>query len=307
MDIGNPDDIHPTNKQEVGKRLALWALAKDYEKESVFSGPLFKEMQILRTEMEYTVKLDFDYSTGGLVAKGPLTYFELAGDDRQFYPAKAKIDGEHIYLTCDQVPDPVAVRFAFSNTAEPRLYNQAGLPASPFRTDDWPLVFTYPTIETAYSRQEDVFTLNLSFNDPDAKLHYTVDGTIPNETSPLYAEKVRLAESAEIQTIAYKAGIPVSLVAKKEVLRHAGLVGKIVKATKPNASYPGMGEYTLLDGLIGSSDFFDPEWQGFEDEDVEITIDLGKKTKLNRVAIRLLQAQGSWIFFPCKAGDKRRG
>jgi sialate O-acetylesterase len=137
-DIGNVKDIHPKNKQEVGRRLALWALAKTYGKSDVvYSGPLYESQAIEGS----TIRVKFQHATGGLVAKDdkPLSHFQIAGEDQKFVDAKATIDGESVVVESDQVPAPKAVRFAWNALAEPNLFNKAGLPASPFRTDDWPL------------------------------------------------------------------------------------------------------------------------------------------------------------------------
>lgn len=134
MDIGNPDDIHPTNKRDVGKRLALWALAMDYGKDIVFSGPLYREQSIEGSK----IRLHFNYTGSGLVAAGgPLTHFEIAGEDQVYHPAEAVIDGETVLVSSPEVDLPVAVRYGWSNTAEPNLSNVEGLPASSFCTDNW--------------------------------------------------------------------------------------------------------------------------------------------------------------------------
>ncbi|TKG92462.1 sialate O-acetylesterase [Puteibacter caeruleilacunae] len=137
MDIGNKKDIHPKNKQEVGRRLALLALRNNYGYNYLIDrGPSFKKMKIDGDQ----VKLTFDNAIGGLSAYGDTwEQFEVAGKDRIFYPAKAQIIGESVILHCDQVAEPVAARFAFKSDAEARLTNQAGLPASSFRTDTWEL------------------------------------------------------------------------------------------------------------------------------------------------------------------------
>jgi sialate O-acetylesterase len=134
-DIGNLTDVHPKNKQDVGKRLALWALAKTYGQDIVCSGPLYKSMQV----EDDKIRIFFNYSDGGLMMKGPkLTCFTIAGSDRKFAEAQAVIDGNTVVVSSDTIKQPVAVRFAWSNTDEPNLFNKAGLPASLFRTDDWP-------------------------------------------------------------------------------------------------------------------------------------------------------------------------
>jgi sialate O-acetylesterase len=135
-DIGNVNDIHPTNKQDVGKRLALWALAKDYGREDVvFSGPLYKSHEIEGNK----VRLHFDHATETLSSRDekPLTWFTIAGEDRKFVQASAEIDNDTVLVYSDQVATPIAVRFGWHQIAEPNLVNTAKLPASPFRTDDW--------------------------------------------------------------------------------------------------------------------------------------------------------------------------
>ncbi|WP_242203075.1 sialate O-acetylesterase [Aestuariivivens insulae] len=134
-DIGNLKNIHPTNKQEVGKRLALWALAKTYGvKHVVYSGPIYKQMEIKRNK----AIIYFDHAEGGLNSKGEeLKAFYIAGADKEFHPAKAKIIGNVVEVYAKKVKYPVAVRFAFSDDALPNLFNASGLPASAFKTDTW--------------------------------------------------------------------------------------------------------------------------------------------------------------------------
>ena len=134
LDVGNPDDIHPTNKRDVGSRLALWALAKDYGKDLVYSGPLYSR----ETVEGASIRIQFDHVGGGLMAKdGDLSHFEIAGEDQVYHPAKAEIDGETVVVSSKDVTSPVAVRFAWGNTDEPNLFNKDGLPASSFCTDQW--------------------------------------------------------------------------------------------------------------------------------------------------------------------------
>ena len=134
-DIGNINDIHPSNKQDVGLRLANWALNKTYGQTAIaYSGPIYREMKIEGK----TVQLHFDYAESGLMAKGgELTHFEIAGTDQKFVKATAKIKGNTIEVSSDAVKKPTAVRFAWDNIAEPNLFNKEGLPASAFRTDSW--------------------------------------------------------------------------------------------------------------------------------------------------------------------------
>jgi sialate O-acetylesterase len=135
IDIGEADDIHPRNKQDVGRRLARWALAKDYGKDIVYSGPAYRSMKRVGNK----IVLQFDHVDGGLIAKGDtLEGFAIAGEDRQFVWADATIEGDTVVVSSPSVEEPVAVRYGWADNPAANLYNQAGLPASPFRTDSWP-------------------------------------------------------------------------------------------------------------------------------------------------------------------------
>lgn len=135
MDIGNPSNIHPADKTDVGYRLAYWALAKNYGKSVYYSGPVYKSMKILKDR----IVLSFDYADGGLVLKdrNGENNFEISGKDKIFKKAVVKIDGKNLIIYCNEIKNPVAVRYAWSNTAEATLFNKKDLPASSFRTDDW--------------------------------------------------------------------------------------------------------------------------------------------------------------------------
>ena len=178
IDIGDAaDNIHPKNKQDVGRRLALWALARTYGKNIEFSGPLYKSHVIEGDK----VRIVFDHAAGGLIAgeknglapvkevmDGKLKWFAIAGQDKVWHWADAVIDGQTVLVSSSKVPEPVAVRYAFAMNPEgpngdrqydavssskvpapvvlryelmnpegANLYNKEGLPASPFRTDDW--------------------------------------------------------------------------------------------------------------------------------------------------------------------------
>ena len=147
-DPGNPGDIHPKNKKDVGERLALWALAKDYGKKvPAYSGPLYQSMKV----EGHKIRLRFDSVGSGLVVarksgyeppvqepRGKLQRFAIAGADRKWVWADAVIDGKTVVVSSPEVPNPVAVRYAFATNPEGcNLYNKEGLPASPFRTDAW--------------------------------------------------------------------------------------------------------------------------------------------------------------------------
>ncbi|MBW3597434.1 MAG: sialate O-acetylesterase, partial [Planctomycetes bacterium] len=139
VDIGNVKDIHPKNKQEVGRRLALAALANTYGQDDlVYSGPIFQKAE----KEGSAIRIHFDHVGGGLTTrdgKSP-TDFAIAGEDGEFVPAEARIDGDTVIVSSSEIENPEQVRFAWRDDAEPNLMNQEGLPASPFRTDDLEMV-----------------------------------------------------------------------------------------------------------------------------------------------------------------------
>ncbi len=135
IDVGDAKDIHPRDKQTVGYRLALASLARDYDRKIEYSGPMYKSMKVEGG----AIRLSFDHIGTGLVAKGgDLVGFSIAGTDKKFVWAQAKIDGNSVVVSSQQVAQPVAVRYAWADNPRCNLYNKEGLPASPFRTDDWP-------------------------------------------------------------------------------------------------------------------------------------------------------------------------
>lgn len=135
IDIGEEKNIHPQNKQEVGRRLSLWALGTVYHKSvSASSGPLPTGYEIREGE----IVIKFSHTDGGLTAKGGvLKGFAIAGEDKQWKSANARIEGDHVIVSSSEVKTPAAARYAWTNFPECNLYNAAGLPASPFRTDSW--------------------------------------------------------------------------------------------------------------------------------------------------------------------------
>ena len=159
IDIGEAEDIHPVRKQEVGNRLAKLALANDYSRKIVANGPRFESYRI----QDHSIRIRFSDVAGGLrimpsgsfaedrygkvqacpemvkkAESGELTGFQIAGADRVWYWASARIEGDEVVVSCPSVAHPVAVRYAWSANPVCNLYNSEGLPAWPFRTDDWP-------------------------------------------------------------------------------------------------------------------------------------------------------------------------
>ncbi len=133
--VDNIKNVHPKNKFDVGNRLALWALAKDYKKDLVYSGPLYKSTNVEGNK----IRLSFAHVGGGLKSRDgqPLREFEIAGADGKFVPAEAAIDGDTVVVEANEVASPAQVRFGWRSGANSNLVNKEGLPASPFQTDNW--------------------------------------------------------------------------------------------------------------------------------------------------------------------------
>ncbi|WP_339662458.1 sialate O-acetylesterase [uncultured Polaribacter sp.] len=141
-DVGNPDNIHPTNKETVGNRLAAIALHNDYKKSTIFNGPQYKSLAIHKKN----ILISFNDIGSGLLAKNTDTQvfgFEIAGADKIFYPAKAYIKEDNVIVSHKKVKKPVAVRYSWvGDASKSNLYNKEGFPAVPFRTDDWKTITT---------------------------------------------------------------------------------------------------------------------------------------------------------------------
>lgn len=136
IDIGEADNNHPRNKQDVGARLALAAMTIAYGSDEPGLSPIYRAISVEGA----SVRLAFENARGGLVnrnAPAPLRGFAVAGSDETFHWAEARIEGEEVVVSCPKVPNPVAVRYAWGDNPEADLYNAAGLPTSPFRTDEW--------------------------------------------------------------------------------------------------------------------------------------------------------------------------
>ena len=139
-DIGNAKDIHPTNKQDVGLRLAAIALNKVYGKKQIYSGPTFKSQEIKGNQ----IILTFNNIGGGLTAgdnSENLKGFEIAGADKVFHSAKAIIKNNTVIVSSENVPNPVAIHYGWADDdTEINLFNKEKFPASPFRTDNWEMI-----------------------------------------------------------------------------------------------------------------------------------------------------------------------
>lgn len=137
IDIGDPHDIHPQNKQDVGNRLARIALNRVYDKKMIDSGPLFSQVKQIESNGRLALLISFEEVHAGLKLDEETHGFEIAGADRVFHPANARLEGNAVIVSSEKVTNPAAVRYAWRDGALSGLWNSETLPAVPFRTDDW--------------------------------------------------------------------------------------------------------------------------------------------------------------------------
>ena len=295
MDIGDPDDIHPLNKKDVGHRLALWALARTYgQKDLIYSGPLYRAMQ---TEGE-RIRLFFDHTGGGLRCSGErLTHFTVAGEDLIFHAANARIENDEIIVWSEAEKEPVAVRFAFENGDEPNLFNAEGLPASTFRTDNWKILTHTAEVKSAYNDETNGFIISME-SASGGEIRYTLDGREPSVNSDLYLQPFVLDEDAVIKAKVYMDDAP-SLLTTETVIESHLATGKKVRYNETYSDrYPGGGNSCLVNSVFGRTDYTDNNWQGFLGKDLDIIIDLENKKGISSVAVNCLQVVNAWILLP---------
>ena len=197
-DVGEEKDIHPKNKKDPGERLALWALAKDYGKELVYSGPLYQKHEVVKD----AIRVTFAHVGNGLKVRdaGPLKRFEIAGSDKVWHWADAKIDGNNtVLLSSPEVKQPIAARYAWASNPEgANLVNSIGLPASVFRTDDWKemAIEAKPSAPTANKERQALGAEIRAINAQRAKL---------DKTS---AEYIELTKKAKLLMEKFNAATP---------------------------------------------------------------------------------------------------
>ncbi|WP_430813841.1 sialate O-acetylesterase [Carboxylicivirga sp. RSCT41] len=183
MDQGDVNDLHPTNKKEVGARLANTVLNQTYSQtEKIYSGPDFKSYSVEGN----TIRLTFDFVENGIIDNyAELNWFTIAGSDKKFYQGNAFVDGNDIVVSSPYVDEPMAVRFAWYNTAVPNFFNTEGLPASPFKTDDW-TAFTYTTNITSWSSMPDIRNVAFDLSMPELTQEAPAAGKRVKQTLAAY-------------------------------------------------------------------------------------------------------------------------
>jgi|GEM_PF-56814 len=295
-DLATIRNIHPYNKIEVGKRLAAWALASTYGMKDVpFSGPLYRTC-VFDGEK---VRLFFNHASGGLKLQADsLTGFVIAGADRIFHPARVEIGGDEVVVFSPKVNKALAARYGFDNTSTATLFNGDGLPASPFRTDDWPIVTEKVEVKPHIGDNPLAREVSMSCPDPAAAIRYTIDSVEPGPSSRLYTGPVAFDKSCTFRARAFVDGIPSVVVTTATFYLSACMNKAVAHSFAPDAAYTGGGQFGLTDGRRGTEDHADGNWQGFEGTDMVAVVDLGEPVTLSRISSGFLQKTEAWIWLP---------
>jgi len=291
-DIGNVNDIHPQNKLEVGKRLAYWALNKNYGKNIVCSGPLYKSFKKEGNKL----RINFKNGEGLYLKTSNPENFLIAGANGIFYPAKINIAKNTLTASHPDIEKPASLRYAFSNTATGNLFNSAHLPASAFRTDDWPFVLTEVMIKMKRAGKK--ILIELEPESLDTEIRYTLDGTRPGPDSKKYTLPFSVEENLQVKAVAVKDGNYSTVISSRKFVLNTATFSEVDLKSEYSEHYESTGKNALTNGAIGSLAFNDGNWQGFEGKNLQLTIDLGEKKKIKTIRTHFLQDQKSWIFLP---------
>ncbi len=296
MDIGDVGNIHPKDKPSVGKRLSLWALNKTYgiKEVSVYSGPIYKNMKVEGNK----IRVNFDYAEKGLMAKNnTLRGFTIAGDDMNFVPAEAVIEGSTLVVSAKTINKPKAVRYAFTDTTMGTLFNSEGLPASSFRTDESIFFTRESDIKFVSEANTDKLFAVITGADANCNIRYTTDGSEPNLKSNLYKEKIPVTTTINIKARVFKDKIPSVYYSEANFTMHKAWKKKVTYVTNYSQQYTGTGN-TLTDGIRGTENFKDGLWQGFLGDDIIVYVDLESSQTIENIKLGFLQDNNSWIFAP---------
>jgi hypothetical protein len=244
------------------------------------------------------IRLNFDHVGSGLLCKGEkLTDFQIAGEDRVFFPAEAIIDDNTVLVSSKHVKNPLAVRFAFRNGDEPNFFNKEGLPASTFRTDNWELITDKAIINGSFDEKKGNIIISIN-TEKDKEVRFTLDGTKPVSDSKIYSAPITITDDAIIKARVFVDGKASLLLSEMRIEKHLATGKSLEYKNKYVSRYSGGGNFALVNSVFGSMDFRDGRWQGFQGDNLEVVIDFETSTDISSVAVNCLQIVNSWIIFP---------
>jgi len=288
-------DIHPRNKLDVGKRLAFWALNKTYGKsEGSFSGPIYKEFKIENG----SIIIEFLHADAGLtLSKTGKNNFSIAGADHVFYPAVVKIEGNLLVVSSTKVKQPVAARYAFTNTSEATLFNGAGLPASSFRTDNWDIIMDKATLKTYFDPGTKSLSYMLSSVARESDIYYSFNKPA-DKNSSLFLNPIPVGRAGTLYATVSRNGYLSETGNSWKIIANKASGAKITYKNLFSDKYTASGEFALVDGVIATNKYMDGNWQGFDGNDLDVIIELGETIKVKSVSCNFLSENRSFIFLP---------
>jgi sialate O-acetylesterase len=295
LDLADPTDLHPKAKSEIARRLALWALARTYHREvGAISGPLFRKAVPEGGQM----RLYFDHTEGGLKARaGGLRSFQIAAKAGPFLEAQARVDKHTVLVSHPAVSAPAEVRYAFSHAPEASLFNGAGLPASPFQTVARPLLLRRVTALTRWNAGQGAAWVELHCSDPRGLVRFTLDGREPGPSDQPYGSPLSFTAVTHLRARVFLNGQGSEFVHDIRFFPHSALGKPCTLVPPPHPRYPG-SPGALVDGFVGSEDFTDGRWMGFEGQDAEVLLDLGRADVIGAPSVVFLDDPANWIFAP---------
>ncbi|MDH5599171.1 MAG: discoidin domain-containing protein, partial [Cyclobacteriaceae bacterium] len=292
MDIGNPYNIHPGNKLDVGHRLALWALNRDYGRKIDYSGPIYKDF----SKDGNKIIIEFDHAEEGLKVEGEkLIGFEIAGEDRKFKNALANVVGSMVIVYHPDVDNPQSVRFGFHDDILTNLFDKNNLPASSFRTDDWDIPLEKVEFEPLWM---DGRITQLKLRSDNFDIIYSQSNGIEKKEGQYYKEPLTLDEKAVVRAqVVDKMGNRGGeyTFVKKQNIENLKMT-KTVNAYEEDRS--GGGKNALFDGIESSEPFINSYWQGYKNVNFEATIDLGSVKEIDSIIFRFLRDHVNGVLLP---------
>ena len=293
--VDNIADIHPKNKLDVGKRLSYWALNKTYGKsEVVYSGPLYKEIKISGN----VITLQFDHADNGLkITKTAINNFNIAGADRIFYPATVKIQGNTLQVSSPKVKQPLAVRYAFTNTSEATFFNGVGLPSPSFRTDSWDIITDNAELRPVIDVASKSLTYELATKARETDIYYEFN-KVPVKNSNRYLSPFPVKKSGILHAVVARDGYLSESVKSWKIVANKAAAADVTYKFPYSEYYTSGGKLALFDGILASTDAQAGNWQGFESNNLDVIIDIGKNVQMKSISCNFLSDHNSWIFLP---------
>ena len=233
------------------------------------------------------------------ISKTEENNFRIASADRVFYPAKVKIQGNTLQISSPKVKHPQAVRYAFTNTSEATFFNGAGLPASSFRTDTWDIITSNTTLQPIFDTVTKTLMYQLSTTARETDIYYDFN-EVPGKSSKRYLSPFSLMKTGTLYAVVARDGYLSEIVKSWEMTSNKAAAADVIYKFPYSDYYPAGGKLALVDGILASKDTQAGNWQGFEGNDMDIIIDLGKTTSFKSVKCNFQSDNNNWIFLPKK-------